>query len=272
MARQIYFVCLCCTLSLFAGPGPAAAAQDSFAAVVQAMDTLAAKLDRNEANARLSKKFHPFIVSQESAESLLNGVQYGKAIALTSPASGAVERIAPRTKPMSLANAYVALSLAKLDLAQYGVSQPTPAQLKWALNGGKFSQAHLSGEREIHLKGVLKLRAQGRNWDAIAKLIGVRADVARYDMLAANFVLKKPVATHSYAAIKAFPEDPDESQAGARIERDKAYGVGIVTANGASPTVLQSINGENVEGIVTAGGDFIVLGRSDKMNGQAGKR
>ena len=143
MARQIYFVCLYCTLSLFAGP--AVAAQDSFAAVVQAMDRLAAKLDRNEASARLSKKFHPFIVSQESAESLLNSVRYGKAIALTNPASGTVERIAPQTKPMSLANAYVALSLAKLDLAQYGVSQPTPAQLKWALNGGKFSQAHLSG-------------------------------------------------------------------------------------------------------------------------------
>jgi len=270
MARQIYFVCICFSFTLFFGSGRAFAAQDSFAPLIQTMDKLAAKHERAEATARLAKKFHPFIVAQESAESLLNGVQHGKSITLMSPASGEAEHIKPTTKPMSLANAYVALSLAKLDLEKYGISQPTPTQLKWALNGGKFSQTHLTGQRIVRLKGVLKQRAHGRSWDAVAKSIGVKADKARYDMEAAKYVLMHTVITPSYSSIKAFPESQDEGRGGVRTTRGKTYGVGIVTANGASPTALKSINGENVEGIVTAGGDFIVLGRADKKSSKAG--
>jgi hypothetical protein len=268
MFRQIPFVLYCCCSVLLLGPTKVIATQDTFVPLIQAMDRMASELDHKEATARLAKKFHPFVVSQEWAESLLNSVQYSKAVALTSPASGAVERIVPRTKPMSLANAYVALSLAKLDLAQYGISQPTPTQLKLALNGGKFSQTYLTSQRDIHLKGILKQRAQSHSWDTIALHIGVNADLVRYDMQAANFVLMKRVVTPSYAAIKAFPEEREEDQTSVRKEPEKAYGVGIVTANGASPAVLKSINGDNVEGIVTAGGDFIVLGLTDSKRGK----
>jgi len=237
MTRQIYFVCLCFSFALFAGSGTAFAAQDSFAPLLLAMDNLAAKHEHAEASASLAKKFHPFILSQESAGALLNAVQYSQSIALLSPANGEIVRIVPATKPMSLANAYVALSFARQDLAQYGVSQPTPAQLKWALNGGQFRQINLSGRHNIHLKGVLKQRAQGKTWDAVAKSIGVNADTVRYDMEAAKFVLIKSAPTPSYSSIKAFPEDQGGGQASLRTEREKPNGAGLITAHGASTNV-----------------------------------
>lgn len=266
MTRQFKFARLCACLLALPWSGWALAAQDSFSGIVQTMDQLAAKHERAEATARLAKKFHPFIVAQKSAEMLLSGVQDGKSIALNGPADGGVERIKPATKSMSLANAYVALSFARLDLARYGISQPTPEQLKMALNGGKFKQSGASGQRAVHLKGVLKQRNKGQSWDAVAKSIGVSADKVRYDMEAAKFVLMREAVSPSYSSIKAFPEAQDDGQASVRKKGEKAYGVGIVTANGASPTILKSINGEQIEGIVTAGGDFIVLGRADKTS------
>lgn len=286
MNRKIFILGLFLALS----PLTAAAAPDGLEPQISAMDQLAAQQERGTATERLARKFHPFIFSQQSAELLLSGLQESRTITLMNPAAEVMETFKPVTPPMSLAHAFIALNLAKLNLAQYGISQPTPAQIKWALNGGHFTQSQLANKRSIQLVGVLKLRAQGQSWEAVAKQIGVNPNRLRYDLQAANFALINRTATPSYSSIKAFPDTPPDTprdtsdtfvnqsaaphikntQIKGRDKQGKIYGAGIVTALGGSPAIIKSINGENVAGIVTASGDFIVLGIADKKAGKTG--
>jgi hypothetical protein len=227
MLKRQWFI-FCCTLLGFlaVNPASAATARDSFEPLIKAMDKAAAKHKRDVATEKLAHKFQPFIVSQQSAELLMNSLQNRQTVALRNSAAGKIETFKPASKPMSLANVYVALSLAKLNLAQYGISQPTPLQIKCALNGGEFEQSYLGDARRIHLQGVLKLRAKRLGWEAIAKHIGVNPDPVRYEMQAANFLLTRRTVIPSFSAIKAFPEDSDDG--------GNSSGLGIFTAAGAS--------------------------------------
>jgi len=226
MKRQLFIFCCALLVSLSLRPVFAAAASDVFAPLVKAMDQAAAHHTRDVATEKLAHKFQPFINSQKTAESLMNSLQTSRTVALMNPLAGKIESFKPASKPMSIANVYVALSLARLGLAEYGISQPTPTQIKCALNGGEFKQSHLGGQRRIHLQGVLKLHAKGLGWEAIAKRIGVNPDPARYDMQAANFVLTTHTVIPSFSAIKAFPEELEDG--------GKSSEGGIVTAAGAS--------------------------------------
>lgn len=210
MKRQIALVLSYWCLFLLLVPATTSAAQDRFVPLVEVMDKMAAQLERGVATEKLAHKFHPFIVAQAAAEALLNGLQYSQKIALMNPAAGKIERFKPVTKPMSLANAYMALSLAQLQLQQYGISQPTPAQIKLVLNGGQFAVGYAAGKHAIRLEGILKQRAKGQHWEHIAQALRVDPVVLRYDLQAASYALTSHTVIPSYAAIKAFPESPDE--------------------------------------------------------------
>ncbi len=226
LKRQCFIFCCALLGSLMLSPALASTARDAFEPLIKAMDKAAAQHKRDVATEKLAHKFRPFIVSQQSAESLMNSLQNSQTVALMNAAAGKIETFKPASKPMSLANVYVALLLAKQNLAQYGVSQPTPLQIKCALNGGEFEQNYLGDVRRIRLQGVLKLRAKRLAWEAIAKRIGVNPDPLRYEMQAANFVLTTRTVIPSFSAIKAFPEESDDG--------GKGPGLGIVTAAGAS--------------------------------------
>lgn len=226
LKRQFFIFCCALLGSLALSPAIASTARDAFEPLIKAMDKAAAHHKRDVATEKLAHKFQPFIDSQAAAESLMNSLQYSRKVALLNPVSGRIETFKPASKPMSLANVYVALSLAKLNLAQYGVSQPTPAQIKCALNGGEFQQSYLGEQRRIRLQGVLKLHAKRLGWEAVAKRIGVNPDPARYDMQAANFVLTTRTVIPSFSAIKAFPEEREDGV--------KSSEGGMVTAAGAN--------------------------------------
>ena len=64
----------------------------------------------------------------------------------------------------------IALSLAKASLAQQGITNPTPAQLSAALNGGVIT----SSTSTTSVAGVLTQRQEGSGWGQIAQSLGVK--------------------------------------------------------------------------------------------------
>jgi hypothetical protein len=71
---------------------------------------------------------------------------------------------------MGFGNVNIALSLARQELAQQGITQPTPAQIQAALTGGTITTTTGSST----LTGILTLRSQGMGWGAIANSLGFK--------------------------------------------------------------------------------------------------
>ena len=116
---------------------------------------------------RIASRFETLAGSPENAASLVAGLRSGTAITLTSPTSATGIRLTPTTKPMGYGNVAQALTLAQRQLAAQGITQPTPAQLSTALNGGTLTSS--SGTtRTVEMAGVLRLRSQGMGWGQIA--------------------------------------------------------------------------------------------------------
>ncbi|MCL6555194.1 MAG: hypothetical protein K6T56_02400 [Burkholderiales bacterium] len=152
------------------------------------LTTQAARLDSEGARqpaqvtSRFAADFAAFAGSQENAEALITGLRTGSPITLTSvsPAGTVTSTtITPPTRPMGYGNTYISLSLAKAQLAQYGISEPTPEQLQAALTGGSFTVTTVAADgtvssRTVTLQGILTQRAAGMGWGEIAKANGFR--------------------------------------------------------------------------------------------------
>ena len=76
----------------------------------------------------------------------------------------------PAPKPLSQGEDRIALALAKAALAKQGITNPTPAQMTAALNGGTVSTA----TGPVEMPGILVQRASGKGWGQIANDLGVK--------------------------------------------------------------------------------------------------
>jgi hypothetical protein len=117
----------------------------------------------------LVEKFSSFAGSTENAQALVDGLRSGTPITLIG-SGGASTTITPTTKPMGFGNINIALSLARQQLLQEGLAQPTSAQLQAALTGGTITTSTGS----TTLPGILTLRGQGMGWGAIANSLGFK--------------------------------------------------------------------------------------------------
>lgn len=126
-------------------------------------------------DAELTEKFTAIAGSTPNAQALVDGLRSGTPITLTD-SSGATTTITPTTRPMGFGNINIALSLARQELLQEGITQPTSAQLQAALTGGTITTSTGS----TTLTGILTLRSQGMGWGAIANSLGFKlGDVVR---------------------------------------------------------------------------------------------
>lgn len=295
MLRQTQRVWLSMFLVLWLAPHMAFAATENFASKIKAMDQVMASYEPDVAIERLASEFSDFVGSQKSAEAVLTGLRDGKPVFLAESPIEPSMTIRLPTSPMSLANAYMAMSLVKMHLAQFGISRPTASQIKIALNGGGFKQVFSSSTRNIHLKGVLARRATGQNWEAIAKLMGLNIDRLSYGLQASTAMLMKhaavitnknpspffvdvtesepvgqPIAFQSNPApIQSNQVSAQPNQEIQRIGRTRKFGSGIVTAGGGTPESVNTIHVDNGEGIVTAGGAFIPSSTTSTDRGNA---
>jgi hypothetical protein len=106
--------------------------------------------------------------SRQNAEALVQGLRTGSPVTLGG-ASGTTFTPSTTTK-LGTGEVNIALSLAKTSLAQQGITQPTPAQIAAALNGGTVTTA--KGTQT--LSGVLTQRQSGMGWGQIANAMGVK--------------------------------------------------------------------------------------------------
>ena len=124
----------------------------------------------------LASNYSTFAGSDANATALVNGLRTGTSITLTS-GSGAAgtattgsATFTPATSKLGYGNVDKALALAKTELTQMGITNPTPAQLQAALNGGTITTS--TGTKT--LPGILQMRADGKGWGAIAKSLGFK--------------------------------------------------------------------------------------------------
>jgi hypothetical protein len=133
------------------------------------LPTLAYQEHGGQADDRLVREYTRFAGSKSNAESLVNGLRNDTQVKLTS--NGRTTTFTPPTSKMGYGNVDIALSLAKASLAEEGIRNPTPEQIKAALNGGTVTTK--SGQR-VALPGVLKQRASGMGWGKVAQANGFK--------------------------------------------------------------------------------------------------
>lgn len=123
---------------------------------------------------RIASRFEILAGSPENAASLVTGLRSGSEITLSSPEAATGVAFTPTTRPMGYGNITRALLLAQRQLAAQGITEPTPAQLSTALNGGTLTTVDGSGAaRTVEMAGVLQLRSQGMGWGQVAHRLEV---------------------------------------------------------------------------------------------------
>lgn len=141
----------------------------------------------SQVESRLASGFSGFAGSESNAQSLVTGLRQGSEITLTAPGAQSPgpapvtdTTFVPPTRPMGYGNVRIALSLAREQLAQAGVNQPTPEQIRTALMGGTITTTHgtpgAAGTTTTStpMQGVLQMRADGMGWGQIANSMGVK--------------------------------------------------------------------------------------------------
>jgi uncharacterized membrane protein YgcG len=126
-------------------------------------------------SSRLTADYTVFAGSTSNATALVNGMRNGTSVTLTasSTSTGSTPPPAtftPVTGKLGNGEINIALSLAKADLAKQGITNPTPAQLAAALNGGTMTTATTT----VSMKGILAQRESGMGWGQIANAMGVK--------------------------------------------------------------------------------------------------
>lgn len=124
---------------------------------------------------QLSTQYRTLAGSTQNADALVTGLRDGSSVTLSSGTTGTnagapSATFTPVTGKMGYGNINIALALAKADLTKQGITNPTPAQLAAALNGGVVTGTKGS----TSMVGVLTQRQSGMGWGAIAKSMGVK--------------------------------------------------------------------------------------------------
>lgn len=154
----------------------------------------------------LVEKFSAFAGSTQNAQALVDGLRNGTPITLTD-SGGSSTMVTLSTKPMGFGNVNIALSLARQELAQQGITQPTSAQIQTALTGGTIT----TSTGTTSLPGILTLRSQGMGWGAIANSLGFKlGEVVR--SMRAEQIGKAEKSEKSDAAEK--PSKPERIEVG----------------------------------------------------------
>ena len=196
-------------------------------ALVFAGGAIAADPATPKAESRISSDFNTFAGSTANSSSLVSGLRTGSEITLTSTdAKGVVTEttFAPLTGKMGYGNVNISLALARQNLANLGITQPTGDQIRAALNGGDVTVIGANGQSTTTtMTGVLDLRSQGMGWGKIAQTYGYKLGPVISGMKAGN----PNVSTLPAATTKAAPASGVSSASGASSS-------GVTTAAGGS--------------------------------------
>jgi hypothetical protein len=249
------------------------------------MNNLAASHRETNVTGKISGTFNSFLGSDSTA--VVTGLRNGTPITLTrtTPATtpGAEPTvtttvITPPTGKMGHGNVFTSLALAKQQLGQLGISQPTPEQLQAALTGGTITTGTGTSATTTELQGVLTMRSQGMGWGQIAQQQGTKLGPVISGLKSANRQMTTTTASstgsQSTSSSSAIVSGSGKSHgnsgqnvsghnrsgegivSGSNRSSGNAYGRGIVSGSGQA--------GGGNSGITTAGGH----GNSGQAKGQ----
>src|SRR5258708_12804385 len=113
-------------------------AEEPLSTTAQRLDEDADHEGEAKAARERSAKFTSFAGSTENATALVTGLRNGTTVTLTSAVAGQTVTTAfqPAGGKLGYGNAFISLALAQESLAKAGLTQPSPAQIEAALNGG----------------------------------------------------------------------------------------------------------------------------------------
>lgn len=207
---------------------------------------VAAEPQDSKTLSRISTDFSTFAGSTSNSTSLATGLRTGSPITLTSTdAKGVITEttFSPPTGKMGNGNVFISLALAKQNLANLGITQPTPEQLQAALTNGSGGTITLPNGSTQPLTGVLTYRAQGMGWGQISKTYGYKLGPVISGMKASNTHVGASATLPATAATKASSGVTSASgasasgvttAAGSSNGHGNAYGRGITTGAGSS--------------------------------------
>jgi hypothetical protein len=242
---------------------------------ILAMDSAAGSHGSNTVTNRIAVDFESFAGSQKNATALVTGLREGSEITLVQrghrPAT-----FTPPTGKMGYGNVSTSLALAQYQLAQYGISDPTPLQLKAALNGGTIFVNH----KPVTLDGVLQMRADGLGWGRIAQNLGTKLGPVVSGIKSQNAQIAAVPRVHATTATTATTTGSVGTAAQARSSGSQGGAKGIVNAGGgASPGAgkgkddigisTASSRPQAGRGVVTAGGQTVVSAPRGNANGHS---
>lgn len=220
---------------------------------IQTMDAGASTKGSGAVTGKIASDFQSFAGSRENSTALVSGLRNGSEITLTQKGEPSAT-FTPATKPMGYGNVSTSLSLAKYQLAQQGITNPTPEQLQTALNGGTITY----NGKTVDYQGVLQMRADGLGWGQIAQQLGTKLGPVVSGMKAQNaHIATLPAVKHattspSAGATSATSATSAASANAASNGRGASGGKGIVTASGAS-AAPSTVKGKGADGVTSAG-------------------
>jgi antitoxin (DNA-binding transcriptional repressor) of toxin-antitoxin stability system len=251
---------------------------------IQTMDASTITKGTGAVTGKIAADFQSFAGSKENSTALVTGLRNGSEVTLTQTGEPSAT-FTPATKPMGYGNVSTSLSLAKYQLAQQGINNPTPEQLKVALNGGTIEY----GGKTVEYQGVLQMRADGMGWGQIAQQFGTKLGPVVSGMKAQNaHIATLPAGKHATTSTLTGATTATGASAGAtaanngrgasggkgivrirrlgtgvraccrwherRQRRSSSRGQGIVTAAGAGASPVAQGVGHSKGGVVTASG------------------
>jgi hypothetical protein len=222
------------------------------------MNNLASSHGESNVIGKTSNDFKSFLGSDANAvvSGLRNGTPITLTRATTTPGttggppvtSTNTTVITPPTGQMGHGNVYISLALAKQQLSQMGITEPTPQQLQAALTGGSITQTTATGTTTTKLPGILTMRSENMGWGKIAQELGTKLGPVMSSMKSANQQLTNGThpSTNANAAAKGHAQTTTNSSSstvsgsgkaanvnsGQGHAQGRGSGSGIVTASG----------------------------------------
>lgn len=211
----------------------------------QHMDALAATQGEKAVSGKIAADFTGFAGSQDNADALAAGLRNGTEITLTTPGTegtGTAVTFTPPTGHMGNGNVYKSLALAKQQLADIGITDPTPDQIQTALMGGTLTVNEGVTTSTHEMTGILQMRSDGMGWGNIAKATGAKLGTVMKSMKSAN------------AHIEDSPDLDVDVATSTDIEVTVETDTGAATTAGKSRTTHTTAKGSAKGKVVSADG------------------
>lgn len=171
MKRQYHYLPTLLAAASFAIVAIGARADDAAALTteIQRMDATAGAKGQGVVSGKIVSDFETWAGSRTNATSLVTGLRSGTEVTLTAQGQP-MATFTPPTRPMGYGNISISLALARYQLAQQGITNPTPAQLQTAMMGGTIT----ANGKTVDYQGILQMRADGTGWGEIAHALGTK--------------------------------------------------------------------------------------------------